>query len=415
VSRLYRNLATLQVLALLFMFDVTVPMRQTIYSEGGLNQSTIGIIMTVPWVVILLTDLPTARLADEFSYKHMLVSGCALLTVSFVFLAFATDFWGYLASAILWGLGLSCYRGVPPALSSVTLGELHDPETERRYKNFVKWSLMLAALGEAFASLATFGLIKVAGEEWGPMLAVWLQAGVYGSMTVIAALYLTDVRPKGIEHRGFLGTLKTGWKDTFAQARRVFHEVPLVRALVLFGAVIGCTTQTMVWLTQVYLQRTGVNPEHVPLLWFGYHIALLAFTVTIASYEKMMGSPWAALATLPVIAAAAYATLIWIDPSAGRFVILAFYFVRAVQMLLVTVYLMSLVAERLRATIMAVMSTVQFALFGVMNPLVNASVDAFPRFSHGTGAAFGLSAVVYGASGLLLVWYMRRHRQEAES
>jgi MFS family permease len=415
VSPLHRNLPTLQVLALLFMFDVTVSVRQLIYSEGGLNQSAIGVILTVPWAVILLTDLPTGRLADEFSYKHMLVTGCALLTGSYVLLAVAGGFWSYLASAALLGLGISCYRGVPYALSSVTLGALHDPEIEQHYKRFVKWSLAFAALGEALASLATFSIIDIAGEKSGPQLSAWLQVVVYGTMTIVAWISLTDVRPQGIEHRGLLCTLKSGWKETFGQVQRVFHEAPLVRAVVLYGAVIGCTTQTMVWLTQVYLQRTGVDTAHVPLLWFGYHVALLAFTMVIALYEKMMGGRWAALASLPVIAMTAYLALIWVSPGVGRVVLLAFYFVRAVQMLLVTVYLMKLVAERLRATIMAVMSTIQFALFSVMNPVLNASVDAFPRFSHGTGAAFALSAAVYGAGGIGLVLYMRKHRAEAQS
>jgi MFS family permease len=415
MTSLYRNLPTLQVLALLLMFDMTVPVRQIIYSEGGLNQSAIGIVITVPWVMILLTDIPTARLADEFSYKHMLVSGCALLTISFVFLAFAEGFWGYLASAILLGLGLSCYRGVPPALSSITLGQLHDPQVEQRYKNFVKWSIVFAALGEALASLATFGILRWKGEEAGSQLSAWLQVAVYGTMTAVAAIYLTDVRPKETERQKLTRTLKTGWKETFLQVRRVFHEAPLVRAFVLYGAVIGCTTQTMVWLTQVYLQRTGVSPEHVPLLWSGYHIALLVFAMAAAAYEKRLNTPWVVLASLPLIAATAYAALMWVDPSVGRFVILVFYFVRAVQTLLITVYLMRVVAERFRATIMAVMSTVQFTLFGVMNPVLNASVDAFPHFSHGTGAAFALSAVVYGIGGALLAWYMRKHRAEASS
>lgn len=415
MSRLYRNLPTLQILAMLFTFDVTVPVRQIIYSEGGLNQSAIGVIMTVPWIVILLTDLPTARLADEFSYKHMLVSGCAMLTLSFVFLGFASDFWGFLASALLLGLGLSCYRGVPPALSSVTVGELRDPEVAEHYKRFTKWSLSLAALGEAFASLATFGMVGLWGDVDGPRLAAGLQVGIYGSMTLLAWMFLTDVRPKGVVQHKFIKALTSGWKETFILVWRVFHQTPLVRAVVLYGAIIGCTTQTMVWLTQVYLQRTGVDPEHVPLMWFGYHIALCVFTVSTAFYVKLVGGRWAALASLPLIAMTAYVALIWVDPSIGRGVIVVFYFVRAVQMLLITLYLMSLVAPRFRASIMAVMSTIQFTLFSVMNPLLNASVDIFPEFSHGTGAAFGLSAAVYGIGGVALVLYMRKHRTEASS
>lgn len=413
VSPLHRNLPALQVLALLFALDVTVPVRQIIYSEGGLGQSAIGVVVTVPWVVILLTDLPTGRLADEFSYKHMLVGGCVLLTFSYVLLALADGFWGYLVSAVLLGLGYSCYRGVPQALGSVTVRRLGDPTAEKRFRRFVQWSVGLAALGEAFASLATFGIIRLAGDDSGPQLSAWLQVAVYGTMTVTAQVFLTDVRPEGTTHRNLFRTLKSGWKETFGRVKRVLHETPLVRAVVLYGAMIGCTTQTMVWLTQVYLQRTGVSAEHVPLLWFGYHIALLAFTLFIASYEKVMGGRWAALASLPIIAMTAYLVLIWVDPSVGRGLVVVFYFVRAVQMVLVTVYLMSLVAENLRATIAAVMSTIQFTLFSVMNPAVNASVDAFPQFGHGTGAAFALSAAVYGIGGIVLVRYIRRHQKEA--
>jgi MFS family permease len=407
VSTTRFNLPTLQVLALLFMFDLTVPLRQTLYSQSGLGQAAIGVIFALPWIIILLADVPTGRLADEYSYKKMVTASGILLAASFALLALAQSFEAFLASAALLGLGGACWRGVPNALSSLTIGSLHDPSAAQRYKRFVRWSLAIAAIGEAAASVTTWLILQHYVND-GLRLVAWLQVGICLLMALTSHLFLTDIRPDGVLHKGFAKTVLSGWGLAAGRVREVFRSTPLVRAIVLYGAVIGCTTQTMVWLSQTYLQRSGTPTEDLPAIWLVYHLALFGFTFLIVPYEKLLGR-WGALASLPALAAATYGALMWVQPAYGKWLVLAFYFIRAMQMGIITVYLMTLVPESMRATMAAVMSTVQFTLYSVMSLAINASVQILPSFQYGTGVAFGLSAAVYGTLGLVLVWRIRKH------
>jgi MFS family permease len=405
-----RNIPTLYWLEFLFMFDFVVALRQIIYTDGGLSQTAIGIVLAVPWVVIALTDIPTGRLADLYSYRSMIVIGSLTLMASFILLATAQGFGGFLLSAVVAGVGAACYRGAPAALAKATADQLHIGEPTGLFAAFTRWRLTVAAAAEAAASLGAFLLIWWLGDGMGRTVVICIQVGVCMAMYVLAAWWLVDIHG----HRAAPRTVTLryaifgGWKQTFANIRLVFHTTPLVRAIVVYGAVIGCTTQTMVWLTLVYLQRTGVPQSNVLLHWLAFHAALALFTLVIAFYEKLLG--WSgALTSLPIIATVAYVLLIWGDPRYVKWAITAFYFVRAIQMALVLRRLLELTPAHLSATIQGVMSTIQFGMFFVMMIVLNASVDLFPGISHGTGVAFGISAVVYGVGGMLAARQVRRY------
>jgi len=398
---IYRNLPALQMLTLLFFFDVTVPLRQVIYSEGGLSQTAVGIILTVPWVVILLTDLPTGRIADAYSYKFVLVVGCLCLSASFMLLAVADEFWPLFASALLLGIGSSCYRGVPQTLSRLTFRVLQDKDAETQYQRFTSRNWTYAAVGEMIASLVTFGLVQLYPQR-GVTLAILFQAMVCLVMIGLTLRGITDIRPIDSPKQGLGGIILSGWMDTWRRLQVIFRQTPLVRAIILYGAVIGCTTQTMVWLAQIYLQATGIGASISPLIWAAYHAVLAVFLLWIVTpYQSILGRR-RALASLPLIAITAYMCLIWMEPLYGMWVIVAFYFIRAVQTTILAPYLLPLVSESLGATVLAVMSTVQFVLFVAMNVTLNACVEYV-----GLEAAFLLSAVVYGTAG---IWTARQLR-----
>jgi len=396
------------------MFVPAVSLLQYIYTEqGGLTQIEIGTVQIVVWLTILITDMPTGRLADEYSYKRMLVATCVFYGASFGLLAFATSFWMFIVASVLWGLGTSCFRGVPNSLARLAI-KADEPDVtkaDRRFASFVRTNIVLAAIGEVAASgIAWLIVNKTGGFDLRIVSLSSVVIAVF--MLWVTSWGVVSLRPEKYEmSRSFLRVVSSGWIETARNVHNAFSESGKLRAILLFGAVIGCTTQTMVWLSQTYLQRTGVSAQNMPFIWMWYHIALAGFVMLAMPLKNKHGAT-RTLAILPLMAMGGYVALIVVSASAGRWLVLVFYLIRAIQMPLIQMALNELSPEHLRATLTGVMSTVQFILFCIMNLVLSELVDVFSHVGvYGTEVAFGLSAAVYGPLGYLAIRYVRRHEQ----
>lgn len=391
------------------MFVPAVPLFQHIYTQqGGLTQTEIGVVQAVTWLVVLITDVPTGRLADGYSYKRMLAMAGIFYGASFGALAFATSFWAFIGSSVLLGLGTSCFRGVPNSLARLAIkaDESDLAKADRRFASFVRTNLILTAIGEAAASGVAWLIVNKMGDFG--LRAVSLSAVV----TAVAMLWMTgwgvmDLRPQEYHvSRSFLVIIGSGWAETARNVRNAYRESGRLRAMLLFGAVIGCTTQTMVWLSQAYLQRSGVSLLEMPKIWMWYHVALAGFVLVAIPLRNKHGAT-KVLTVLPLVAVAGYVALIIVPADIGQWLMLVFYLIRAIQMPLVQMALNDLSPEHLRATLIGVMSSVQFILFCVMNFTIQWLVQVY-----GTDAAFGFSAIVYGLLGYLTIWHVQRHERK---
>lgn len=406
----------------LFMFVPAVPLLQYIYTgQGGLTQTEIGTVQITVWLTILITDMPTGRLADEYSYKRMLGAAGVFYGASFGLLAFATSFWMFIAASVLWGLGTSCFRGVPNSLArlAIKVSEPDPTRAQEQFDLFVRYNLMSAAVGEVIASLVAWGIVNKATGGLSLQLVSLSSVVVAAIMLWVTHQGIMNLRPEKHEApQPLLAVIGSGWAKTARDVHNTFRASRRLVAIVLFGVIIGCTTQTMVWLSQTYLQRTGVSVQNMPFIWALYHGALAAFLIlpVLIMPKKPKDKHKAAktatkmLATLPLMAVGGYIVMAVAPAGVGQWTVVVFYLIRAIQMPLIQIALDALSPEHLRATLTSVMSTVQFVLFCVMNLAISKLVDEFSHVgAYGTEAAFLFSAVVYGPLGYLAIRYVRRH------
>lgn len=85
------------------------PLLPAIIEDLGITSSEAGVALTIMWAAIAITQYPGGRMADQLSYKTILVSALALLTVGFGLLTVTSTYLGFVLSLIVMGLGAGAF------------------------------------------------------------------------------------------------------------------------------------------------------------------------------------------------------------------------------------------------------------------------------------------------------------------
>jgi hypothetical protein len=253
-------------------------------------------------------------------------------------------------------------------------------------------------IAEGTAALVAAGLALWLGTS-APAQAMVAQAYIFLLAAAIAWQIeepATPIRPP--ESRTtfaqlVVGRLKDFWSTVSDELR---HNSP-GRWLILYSAVIGCTTMTVVYLVQPYLHELQLPLWLFAVAWAPYHFAWAGFALLSGRYLRRLGRT-VALGSLVLIAAAANVAMALLPGGVGVLTLFAFYFVRGVQMPAVVAWLGSIVRRDRPATMLSVRSTLQWSMFVVMNLILGYTTELY-----GTGAAFLVSAIVYAGLGALFL------------
>ena len=89
------------------------------WNSVGMNQFMIGVSQMVCAATLFLFDVPMGYFADRFSRKALNVIGDIGIAATFIFYAFAQNFWMVVAGEILCGLFLSMSSGVDKAFLKI--------------------------------------------------------------------------------------------------------------------------------------------------------------------------------------------------------------------------------------------------------------------------------------------------------
>lgn len=378
--------------SLLVYMAISLPFYQNL----GFDLTHIGWLYAINTGTVLLLDIPTGYIADRFSYRGMMFAGVAIQAVGYGLLAACSVQWPVYLLQFVLGLGTAVARGAD--------GPLARKSAEKSGANFGKYSrAAVAAMGvaEGSASLIT------AAIAWGwpgqaPRLAMGLQTLVY-----VCVLYIPwrmhEERPASNDS---LATVVRQTKHHLANLAATLHSELQTNHeaawLLLYGATIGCTTQTVVALVQPYFQQLHLANWQFALLWASYHFLWAVFSLISGWYERLL-SRWQALASLVVWGIVTNAAMAVFGGTSGLFVMIAFYFIRGVQMPIVLDYMTGVVGESRRATLLAAQSSVQFGMCAVMNAILGYATD-----HHGVRCAFGISLVVYGILGVVFIMQLKK-------
>jgi hypothetical protein len=277
------------------------------------------------------------------------------------------------------------------------------------FSHYSRLGIGVMGLAEGSIALGTAALAWQLGSD-APRAAIPLQGFIYLAVLWLPWHMQEPPRPK-LRLAGSISSAGTYVLERLDRmVKTVISELRTnreARWLVLYGATIGCTTQTVVNLVQPYFQSLHLSQVAFALLWAGYHWAWSAFSLMAGWYERRLGRV-GALASLVVWGMVTNAAMAFVGGVAGLVIMTTFYFIRGIQMPIILDYMTGVVTEKRRATLLAVQGSVQFAMYACMNSTLGAVAETFS-----VRTAFAVSLVVYGTLGATFIWLLR-HAHKAQ-
>ena len=230
----------------LFLLPVLVP-----YFEHHVGLSFKDILLTEAAfaATMVLAEVPSGWIADQWRRKNVLVLGAVLWAIASLCLWTADGFVQVAVGQILMGLAASLQSGADSALLYDSLLCAH---AQSRYLTFES-----RRHGIAMAALATASAAAGPIYVWNPDAIFALSLASYTLSGVCAALLREPPRQRS--HRGRF--------DLSAMATTVLRECRdnrIVLWAVLFAGGLLAATKASVWTQQAYLLQLEID-----LIWFG--------------------------------------------------------------------------------------------------------------------------------------------------
>lgn len=384
-----RNIRLLLAFRFLAGTGIFMPVIVLSWQQNGLTQSEIFWTQAAFAIAILVMEVPSGWLADRFKRKYSLVTGALLIAISFVVYAQADGFWAFVVAEVIGGIGASFVSGADSALAcdSLLAAGLRD-----RYRKFEARAMTLASVGGLLASLAG-GLIAA---QFDVRTTLILQVPVEVAM-LVTVLFLVEPRRLQPANR------PNPVKSVLTVVRHSLHGHKEIKWLIIFGAILGTATHTVLWLYQPYYQLVKV-----PVVWFGViaagqYIATALMALLAERFEKLGRK--VVFTTLLAVTVVSYVAMgvypfVWLITAQ-----LGFHFVRAVSDPILKDYVNQLVESNIRATVLSVKSLAQKLLYIGAGPLIGLVTD-----TYSLQVALLFSAALYGALGVFVLLAMRRIR-----
>lgn len=381
--------------SLLVYIAISLPFYQSL----GFTLGQIGWLYAITGMTIFLFDIPTGFLADRIGYRRMMIGGVVIQAATFGLLSVTYAQWPIYALQVMLGFGQAVARGADGPLARKSAQEIN-----KAFSPYARWGVAAMGLGEAVASLGTVVLVLQVGVS-APRWAMAIQGLVYLGVALVPWRMHENKMPLITFRVGSLRNVVIEQLRTMAwTVKDELRSNEQARWLLCYGATIGCTTQTVVPLVQPFFQEAKLDVWQFAIVWAGYHVLWAVFSLVSGSYEKRIGR-WGALASLVVWGVATNMTIALTGGVVGLVIMVAFYFIRGIQMPIILDYMTLIVPEKRRATLLGVQSTLQFGMFSVMSIVLGTVTERL-----GVQAAFVVSAVVYGILGTTSIALLRAAR-----
>lgn len=164
--------------------------------DGGWNEATIGLVMTIAGIAGLLAQTPAGALIDRTRRKRAVVVAAALaVTASCLLLPLISGFYAVAATQSLAGIAGAVF---PPALAAITLGVVGPRAFSRRIGRNEAFNHGGNAVSAALAAgTALF---------FGPVVVFWIMGALavlsIGAVLMVPRGAIDDEVARGMEHGG---------------------------------------------------------------------------------------------------------------------------------------------------------------------------------------------------------------------
>ena len=302
---------------------ICIPVITVFWNSVGMNQFFIGISQMICAATLFLFDVPMGYVADRFSRKALNVIGDFGIAATFVFYAFAQNFWMVIAGEVLCGLFLAMSGGVDKAFLKIyadridSTGKLFKEKTAQ----LAIWQIVCMCI-----AIATGMFIARYSIRW-TILAVSVP------FLIAAALALTvkDIGEKIVaKHTNYLKDMLENFKFVVKNAE--------VKWLIYSYAIGLEVTHPIIWALTPLLTKAGVPVWLVGIgwiLWYGLAPlgALFAQKTQHWKTSSQVFIPFliVSLASLPVILFSNMTTTFFFTISGVSFGIVNIYIMPKIQ------------------------------------------------------------------------------------
>ena len=382
-----RNLKLLTGIRVLSSSLIAMPVIVLFFNQNGLDQTQIFLLQSIFAVTAVLFEVPSGYFADRFGRRTSLLCGTSLWVLGWVIYSLSHGFSQLVVGEIVLGFALSFVSGADSALAYDSFTALGN---KKGYRKFETRNFLWMGIGGAIASIIG-GIVG----QYNLNATIFLQLFI-AVPTVVLAWKLTE--PPMVEE----DESKEMAKNVIKVTKYALHGHKEIKWLILYGAVVGTITHTMVWLNQPLFQEMGIAIGWYGFIWAALVSAPLLIMKFTDQYEHLLGKR-RALVSFVVIGVVTYVVIglfqsVWVLP-----VLLGFSFIRTVFTPILRDYVNELVDSSIRATVLSVQVLAQRLLYVVVGPIIGWVMDVY---SLSTALLF--SAVLYGLLGLIVLLNMRR-------
>lgn len=351
----------------------------------GLTLLEISTIETAVIATVFLAEVPTGIIADRIGRKWSLIMNTLFLLLAELIFLFSTDYWQFLALALLTGVGHAFGSGAREAL-------IYDSLPAENRESAMKRAMGLVG---SWGQIAFFISPIIGGLIIGDLALERVQIAIaltVGALLVGLVIALTLHEPHAdwdVKRSGPLTIFCTGINELWSSRR--------LRRITLLTVLAGSFGGTLITtLAPPYLDMNQVSPFAIALT-LSIGSLLAALTQRYAYWLEQVLGPRAAIILVTILPGISYMVLALVSgPLPVWLMITLMYGTNDMKQPLYASYQNALITNRSRATVLSLMSMFSSLFVAVMAPVYAALATA------SLPLAFGVMSGVILVSALLL-------------
>ena len=372
-----RNIYLLYGIQSLISFEVFIPVMTLFFLERGLTLFQIMLLQSIFAISMIIMEIPSGYFADRLGRKASIVVSIILMAFGFLLYYASFNFWMFVLSEIIIGLGASFLSGSDSALLYDSLIETNNKEMFKKYEG-KRGSLSLVS--ESIASVLGGFIAKISLSL--PLLVqffITLAALPFG-------ILLKETKIHMEKRRSFVKDIKTIIN---------YSKNKKIKWFFLLNAFILNSTLVMFWFIQPLLKQVGLDIKY-----FGFVMAALLlisayFSYLGERYEKALGIN-KALLSLVILAPLGYGLIILFNSIYGIVFLALFYIVRGLAKPILSDYINKMIDSKVRATLISINNLISRVIFSIVSPFIGLIAD-----KYSLNIALGFSGLLFLVGGLI--------------
>ncbi len=361
VAKVEKNIPKLVIIKISKWLMLYMPIIKAFYEANDLGDYELFLLHGIYSFIIAILEIPSGYIADVWGRKNALVAGMIFGTAGFASYATGEGFVGFLIAEIFLGIGHAMISGADSALLYDSLLDV------KKEKQYLKYEGRLTAYGNfSEAGAAILGGIIA---NYLSMRSTYVGQTAISFIGLIVALTLMNPSSHQV-------IKKFQFSRLIQIMRYALIKNQQLRANILLSSVIGLSTLSMAWFTQIYYTNLGLSLSVMGIIWFALNMAPGITSIYAHKIEKLLGmrkTIFVIIFFIPV----GYLLLSTTLTIFGLFILFIFYLARGIATPVLKDYINKITPSDIRATVLSIRSLLIRVTFAIVGPAMGKVSDVY--------------------------------------